>query len=330
MNDQHKTKSKLISEIVKLRQQIADLEETVEKYQNPHDIFGKAPEYAESIIETIRESLIVLDADLKIISANLFFYNTFKTEPEGTIGNFIYELGNRQWDIPRLKTLLEKILPQNRRFDDFKVEHYFQTIGRKVMLLNACRIDDEHTGTHKILLAIEDITKRTQLEEKLAESAITDDLTGLYNRRGLFVLADKMLKLSKRHGRGIFMLYIDLDNLKNINDSFGHSEGDKILIHSAHILEEVYRESDIVARIGGDEFVVLPVGTDGDSSKKIISRLRDKLDIFNLQNDLGYKLSLSIGSAYYDPKSNLSMKELLALGDKSMYESKKLRKKLKP
>ena len=121
------------------------------------------------------------------------------------------------------------------------------------------------------------------------------------------------------------MLYIDLDNLKNINDSFGHSEGDKVLINSANILREVYRESDIIARIGGDEFVVLPVGTDGDSSDKIISRLRGRLDAFNLKNDPGYKLSLSTGIAYYGPKSNLSMNELIVCGEKSMYEYKKLK-----
>ena len=325
MKDQHKTKSKLISEIVELRQRIAEIEKTVEKCRNAQHIFGEALEYVESIIETVREPLLVLDADLKIISANLSFYNTFKVKPAITVGSFIYELGNRQWDIPKLRTLLEEILPQNRRFDGFEVEHYFHNIGRKVMLLNACRIYHEHTGKQKILLAIEDITERKQLEEKLAAAAITDGLTGLYNRRGLFVLADKMLKISKRQGKGIFMLYVDLDNLKVINDSFGHDEGDKVLIESAKLLREIYRESDIVARVGGDEFVVLPVGTDGDSTDTIISRLRDASDTFNSRSNLQYELSLSAGIAYYDPKSNLSIGELLAHGDKSMYEHKKLR-----
>ena len=325
MKDQHKTKSKLISEIVELRRRIGEIEKTVNNYRNAQDIFGEALDYAESIIETVREPLLVLDADLKIISANLSFYNTFKVTPAGTVGNFIYELGNRQWDIPKLRTLLEEILPQNRRFDGFEVEHYFQNIGRKVMLLNACRVYHEHTGKQKILLAIEDITERKQLEEKLAAAAITDDLTGLYNRRGLFVLADKMLKLSKRQRKGIFMLYVDLDNLKLINDSFGHEEGDKVLIESANLLREIYRESDIVARIGGDEFVVLPVGTDRDSTDAIISRLQGAVDSFNSRSNLRYELSLSAGIAYYDPKSNLSVGELLAHGDKSMYEHKKLR-----
>src|SRR3990172_4760570 len=323
MKDQHKTKSKLISEIVELRRRVGEIEKTVNNYRNAQDIFGEALDYAESIIETVREPLLVLDADLKIISANLSFYNTFKVTPAGTVGNFIYDLGNQQWDVPKLRTLLEEILPQNRRFDGFEVEHYFQNIGRKVMLLNACRIYHEHTGKQKILLAIEDITERKQLEEKLAAAAITDDLTGLYNRRGLFVLADKMLKLSKRQRKGIFMLYVDLDNLKLINDSFGHEEGDKVLIESANLLREIYRESDIVARIGGDEFVVLPVGTDRDSTDTIISRLQDALDTFNSRSNLRYELSLSAGIAYYDPESNLSMGELLAHGDKSMYEHKK-------
>ncbi len=324
MNDQRKTKRKLISEIVELRQHIAEIEKTVQTCRNAQDIVGEALEYAESIIETVNESLLVLDANLKIISANRSFYNTFKVTPVGTIGSFIFDLGNRQWDIPKLRTLLEEILPQNRRFDGFEVEHYFQNIGRKVMMLNACRIYYEHTGTQKILLAIEDITERKQLEEKLAAAAVTDDLTGLYNRRGLFVLADKILKISKRQGKGIFLLYVDLDKLKVINDSFGHEEGDKALIESAKLLGEIYRDSDIIARIGGDEFVVLPVGSDGDSTDTIISRLRDALDTFNSRSTLRYELSLSAGIAYYDPKSNVSISELLAHGDKSMYEHKKL------
>ena len=101
MKDQHKTKSKLISEIVELRRRVGEIEKTVNNYRNAQDIFGEALDYAESIIETVREPLLVLDADLKIISANLSFYNTFKVTPAGTVGNFIYDLGNQQWDIPK-------------------------------------------------------------------------------------------------------------------------------------------------------------------------------------------------------------------------------------
>src|SRR5208337_3471969 len=123
----------------------------------------------EDIVETVREPLIVLDSDLRVVSANRSFYNAFKVTPEETIGNLIYDLGNRQWDIPKLRTLLEEILPKDNKFDDYEVEHVFSGIGQKLMLLNARRITEKETGSHVILLAIEDITEKTRLQKELAE-----------------------------------------------------------------------------------------------------------------------------------------------------------------
>ena len=120
----------------------------------------------EDIVETVREPLIVLDSDLRIVSVNRSFYNSFRVTPEETIGNLIYDLGNRQWDIPRLRTLLEDILPKNNKFDDYEVEHIFSNIGHKIMLLNARRITHKEIGPQMILLAIEDITKFRKLERE--------------------------------------------------------------------------------------------------------------------------------------------------------------------
>ena len=95
------------------------------------------------MLGSIREPLLVLDSDLKIVKANPSFYHTFNVTPEETEGALIYDLGNRQWDIPKLRELLEEILPQNTIFNDFEVEHHFETIGRKIMHLNARRIYTE-------------------------------------------------------------------------------------------------------------------------------------------------------------------------------------------
>ena len=118
--------------------------------------------FTTSIIDTIREPLLVLDKDLKIILANRSFYRLFKVLPEETEGRFIYDVGNRQWDIPQLKKLLEEIIPRSAQFNDFMVKHDFPEIGRKVLLLNARRIYQEGLGTERILLAIEDITEQRQ------------------------------------------------------------------------------------------------------------------------------------------------------------------------
>ncbi|HEV3168051.1 MAG TPA: ATP-binding protein [Isosphaeraceae bacterium] len=135
-----------------------------ERRQNEH-LIDSAREFAESIVTTVREPLIVLNADLHVRSANRSFYETFQVEPPQTEDRFIYELGDGQWNIPALRTLLEEIIPQNSSFDDFEVEHDFETIGRKTMLLNARRFPPEGKW-ELILLAIADITERKRLERE--------------------------------------------------------------------------------------------------------------------------------------------------------------------
>jgi diguanylate cyclase (GGDEF)-like protein len=136
-------------------------------------------------------------------------------------------------------------------------------------------------------------------------------------------LADQFLKLINRDKIEAFMLYADLDNLKGINDTHGHREGDKVLKEIANILKENYRESDIMARIGGDEFVVLPVGFTRFDAEILNKRLHDKVKILNTNRNRGYKISMSTGIAYYDPNYPCSINKLLAEADKMMYEQKR-------
>jgi PAS domain S-box-containing protein len=125
--------------------------------------------YAESVVDTVREPLLLLDTALCVRSANRAFYRTFHVRAEETEDRLIYDLGNRQWDIPSLRTLLEEVLPQNTHFDGFEVEHVFGAIGRKVMLLNARRFIQQGNKSEFILLAIEDITDRRHAEEERRE-----------------------------------------------------------------------------------------------------------------------------------------------------------------
>ena len=128
---------------------------------------NESSEFAESITNTVREPLIVLDQDLRVVAVSRSFYNFFKVKPEETVGELIYDLGNKQWDIPKLRELLETILPQKTSFDNYEVEHNFATIGRRVMLLNARQIQRALGKERIILLAIEDITVRKDVEDGL-------------------------------------------------------------------------------------------------------------------------------------------------------------------
>jgi two-component system CheB/CheR fusion protein len=126
-----------------------------------------AREYSESIINTIREPLIVLDQDLRVVSVSRAFYEFFKVNPEETVGQLIYDLGNKQWNIPKLRELLENILPKKATFDNYEVEHVFANIGRRIMLLNARQIQRVLGKERIILLSIEDITGRRDIENGL-------------------------------------------------------------------------------------------------------------------------------------------------------------------
>lgn len=183
--------------------------------------------YAESIVEAVREPLLVLDANLKIISANRSFYRTFQVTPGETIGSFIYGLGNRQWDIPKLREMLEEVLPEKEAFDDFEVDHNFQDIGHKIMLLNARQIYRKDIGAKMILLAIEDITERRRLERELKDSekrfrrlfeTASDGIVLLEKREGKIAHAnsaiEKMLGYSSKEsiGNRLQGIGISLDN----------------------------------------------------------------------------------------------------------------------
>jgi PAS domain S-box-containing protein len=162
MRDQDRRKEPLINEPTALRQRFTGLEELEFERERAETTLQQALRYADAIIETVREALVVLDAHLKVLSVNWSFCDIFQVTSGETIGSSIFDLGDGQWDIPALRNLLEDILPANTKFDNFEVDHTFPTIGHKIMLLNARRLHEEDGGTQKILLAIEDITVRRQ------------------------------------------------------------------------------------------------------------------------------------------------------------------------
>ncbi len=160
-------------------------------------------------------------------------------------------------------------------------------------------------------------------QETMRSVSVIDELTGLYNRRGFLTLASQQLKLSRREGRGIYMLYADVDGLKRINDTWGHGAGDITLTETAHLLRDIYRESDIVARIGGDEFVVVPIGSTGDNIGIIVNRLTDSLRARCAGGDLKYLRSLSVGVSFFDPAKPCSLEQFLHEAARRMYEHKR-------
>lgn len=177
-----------------------------------------------------------------------------------------------------------------------------------------------------LMRAVQCAVKQHVLQTELGGLALTDELAGLYNRRGFLCLAERQLKLAARSGRDMLLFFIDIDGLKRINDSFGHSEGDAALIRVAKILKRTFRESDVLARLGGDEFAALAIEASGHSEDNIMARLDQRLESTRA-HESRYLLSLSVGVVRFTPPTTSSLAELMCHADRAMYRAKKNKQK---
>jgi len=176
-----------------------------------------------------------------------------------------------------------------------------------------------------LVQVVRDITERKKIEETLRNSSLKDDLTGLFNRRGLLKQAAPYFDFARRQKESLLLLFIDLDGMKKINDEFGHNEGDAALVSTADILNRSFRSSDIIARLGGDEFTVLV--TDLNTNKDdAISRLHENLKAYNETETRGFKLAFSIGVAQLESERMTCFEELLEQADQAMYEQKRMKR----
>jgi diguanylate cyclase (GGDEF)-like protein len=173
-----------------------------------------------------------------------------------------------------------------------------------------------------VLRAIECAEKQSQFDKELESIALTDELTGLHNRRGFLSLATQQLRLALRNGHGLLLFFVDVDNLKETNDSYGHQEGDLVLCRVADALRHTFRDSDVLARLAGDEFAVLAADTSSEDQEVILRRLQHSLTRSQAKESR-YDLSVSVGVVRFDPQESVSLEELLARADEAMYEDKK-------
>jgi diguanylate cyclase (GGDEF)-like protein len=168
-----------------------------------------------------------------------------------------------------------------------------------------------------------EIQERLRAEAEVRQLSVTDELTGLYNRRGFFLLAEQ-LKIARRTQTSYFILFADLDGLKNINDTFGHEMGDRVIVDTGQILKETFREADIVARLGGDEFAVF-IHTFSGNFSNFYMRLQENIERFNQQSERAY-ISISLGVQSGDLNNEFSLEQLVAKADKLMYEHKRTKR----
>lgn len=246
-------------------------------------------------------------------------------------------MANENYDV----ILLDLSLPDSQGFETFTRIHAQQPDVPIVVLTG---IDDKNLGRKAVQKGAQDYLVKGRVEpnllsrsilyaidrqrmiKKLRSLSLKDNLTGLFNRRGFFSMAGQQLKMADRMEGDMVLLFADFDNLKEINDNLGHHHGDLALIEIAEILRTTFRQSDIIGRIGGDEFAILVIKSSRLNAEKLIRRLEEKLDYRNAEKDRRYILSLSIGMALYDHKNPMKIHELLSRADSEMYEQKRSKK----
>jgi two-component system, cell cycle response regulator len=233
--------------------------------------------------------------------------------------------------------LMDLSLPESSGLDSF-LEIYAHASDIPIVVLTNC--NDQDLAIKAIRRGAQDYLVKGEVEQTLLIRALSfaierhrmlvtlqhlslnDDLTDLLNRRGFLSLAQQQIKIAKRADWESILLFADLDGLKEINDTFGHPEGDRALRAVANILKETFRSSDLIARLGGDEFVVLAINFCSSGIKTLTKRLLDNVESYNAQNPL-YPLSLSYGVARFDPHNQLSIEELISKADEALYQNKK-------
>lgn len=210
---------------------------------------------------------------------------------------------------------------------------YVQTMETGTPMISEMRVSQRRFATgwlwHQVVpvdggvaVTIRDIAARKKEEEALRRASVTDELTGLYNRRGFLTLAEQQLRLARRHGRDLVLFFADLDNFKQVNDRFGHAAGDRTLAAVGALLRDAVRDSDIVARLGGDEFTVLAVDGDANTASAILRRVNAHIAHLNGRNELAAPISVSIGHVRIAANETATLDELLASADTHLYKRK--------
>jgi len=277
--------------------------------------------YLEGVLGAAPDAIVTLDARYRIVEWNSGAERLFGHSREEAIGQDLDHLVTNP-DVFEEAVGFTQIIMGGGEISPTETVRYRKDSSPVDVIAagSPIMVGDELVG---VVAVYTDITARVRMEETLRALALVDDLTNLYNRRGFLTLGQQQLKAANRAKRRMMLLFADFDGLKQINDTFGHPEGDRALIETANVLRETFRESDIIARIGGDEFLVLAIETDGFPAEVLTARLQRNLQARNAKGDLRYKLSLSMGLARYEPERPCSIDELVARADRAMYEKKR-------
>jgi diguanylate cyclase (GGDEF)-like protein/PAS domain S-box-containing protein len=280
-----------------------------------YGLFELAPIARDALIEMLSDGVIVLDTHSRLVDANPAAQSIFgwRQVPVGQPAEKVME----HWIDEKALTGMDRLTRLDAELSQADGTRFYGVMISPLMDRRGLRLG--------YLVVVHDISDRKAVERRLHELSLVDDLTGLTNRRGFNMLAAQLFGMARRMGLNAALFFIDLDGLKQINDRLGHAAGDQALKDTALILKGVFRSSDIVARFGGDEFVVLAVETTENSTEALLARVRDQLRAHNAGALRDYTLSFSIGLARDHWAHPRSMDTLLEEADQAMYAAKQAR-----
>jgi len=293
---------------------IRDISERKQSQEAIHD----SESNLRALLNAVTESLFLLDADGTILAANETFAKRQRVGIEKITGTNYYDLLPADTAKERREqadNVMSNGIPL--RFESIRDKRYIDQVIYPV--------SDDKGEVARLAFFGADITRRREMEKELEAMALTDQLTGLYNRRGFFTLATRELKRAQRSTSGMLLFFADLDGLKDINDQFGHEEGDRMLISAAKILTHAFRASDIISRIGGDEYAILVIDADEALMEKLLLRLYRLINNLNARKNQKSKLAISVGHALYDAQNPATLDELISQADQQMYRMKKVK-----
>jgi diguanylate cyclase (GGDEF)-like protein/PAS domain S-box-containing protein len=290
------------------------------KRRRAEEALRESEERYKYLIEHAKEIIYRTDLDGNVIFVNPTAVDSLKFSEEELLGRHYLDLVK-----PEFRETAEKFYRRQlvRKIPNAYLEIPITTKdGAEIWIGQNTQLVMESGEVVGFQAIARDITERKRALEEWQSLSLTDDLTGLYNRRGFFTLTEQQLKHANRTHERFVLVFVDLDGLKQINDRFGHHEGSNAIRKAAEILRQTFRESDILARLGGDEFTVLALAASNENTDAIRARLQEKIRSFNASRNLPYDLGMSIGVALLDPRGELSIDEVIRRADAAMYEHK--------
>lgn len=280
-------------------------------------------ELFRSLIENASDIITVLDERGVIHYQSPSLERILGHRPEDLLGRNAFEFVHTDDQTIVIRLFQESVQKQSEVSDKARFRFRHQD-GSWIYLEAIGRVTKDENGQVCSVVNSRDVTEQVRLESELRQLSLVDPLTGLYNRRSFMIIVDQQLKKAERSKKkNMHLIFLDMDGLKGINDRFGHSEGDTAIKQIAALLRQTFRSMDVIARIGGNEFLVFLQDTPEENVPAVMKHLRENIEVWNGRHTKPYPLTVSMGAAVYDPQDPCGAEALIKKADGLMYEEKR-------